>query len=295
MVMIAGVYKITRVKTGQCYIGSSAWMQKRWTTHKRQLNKNEHQSPYLQNSWSMYGAASFEFSILEICDGEGDALKNLLFVREQYWMDFLKPSFNTCPAAASTLGYQMPREIVERHRQQITGRKLSPEHAAVVRGLALGLKRTPEKKEKQRQAGIKRGMPAGMIENSANLRRGKKLSPEHVEKIRVNSTGRKHSPETIAKMKAYHSTPESKEQSSSMRGTTQSPEHIAKRIAAMLRTKEANKNTPKALAQFEKHRILRLGAVASEETRAKMSLSHLARWERQKERERLEREQSTTS
>ena len=236
---VAGVYKISRVGTEQCYVGSSSDICRRWNSHKRELRIGKHHAAYLQNAWSLHGSDVFEFSMLEIC--ESASLREFLFEREQYWIDELKPCYNTCPAAASTLGFKMPREIVERHRQKITGRKLSPEHAAIVRGLALGLKRTPETKEKQRQHGFRRGMPALAIANSASARRGKKLTPEHLEKVRLSSTGRKHSPETIEKMRAYSSTPEAKERSASMRGTTQSPEHLAKRIAAGLRTKALNK------------------------------------------------------
>lgn len=230
----AGIYKIQRIGTDQCYVGSSYWIKKRWAVHKRELNKGRHQAPYLQNSWEKHGAEAFEFSMLEVCECEGDALKALLFVREQHWMDMLSPCFNTCPAAASTLGFKMPREIVERHRQQITGRKLSPEHAAIARILALGLKRTPETKEKMRQNGIKRGMPVSAIENSANSRRGKKLSPEHLEKVRLASTGRTHSPETIEKMKASNTVDVRDKKGAHCRGKQQTPEHNEKRRRSLL-------------------------------------------------------------
>lgn len=242
---VAGIYKIARIGTDQCYVGSSAWIKKRWAAHKRELNNNRHQATFLQNVWNKHGVDAFEFTILEVC--EGLELKELLFVREQYWMDALKPCFNTCPAAVSTLGFKMPREIVERHRQQITGRKLSPEHAAVVRGLALGLKRSPETKEKHRQNGIRRGIPRLAVDNSANARRGKKLTPEHLEKVRQALTGRKHSAETIEKMKACNTAEMREIKGASSRGKQQSPEHLAKRIASSMQTK--------ALKKLERERI----------------------------------------
>jgi group I intron endonuclease len=242
---VAGIYKIVRIGTKQCYVGSSAWIKKRWAVHKRELNNDRHQATYLQNSWNKHGAEAFEFTILEVC--ESTELRNLLFAREQHWMDMLKPCFNTCPAAASTLGFKMPREIVERHRQQITGRKLAPEHAAIVRGLALGLKRSPETREKQRQNGIRRGIPRLAIDNSANARRGKKLTTEHLEKVRQALTGRKHSAETIAKMKACNTAEMREIKGASSRGKQQSPEHLAKRIASSIQTK--------AIKKLERERI----------------------------------------
>lgn len=229
---IAGIYKISRVGTDQCYVGSSSWITKRWAVHKRELRHNRHHASYLQNAWNKHGADAFKFSVLEICEGE--ALKELLLIREQHWMDSLKPCFNSCPAAASTLGFRMPREIVERHRQKITGRKLSPEHAAIVRGLALGLKRTPETKEKQRQHGLRRGMPALAIANSVNARRGKKLTPAHISKFVLANAGYTHSPDTIKKMKASNTDAVRQKKGAATRGKPQTPEHKERKRLSLL-------------------------------------------------------------
>lgn len=235
----AGIYKIQRVGTDQCYVGSTACLRKRWTAHRRDLDGAKHHASYLQNAWTKYGADAFEFIVLELCEGASDkeSLKILLRDREQFWIDLLKPCYNTVPAAMSTLGFKMPRHIVEKHRAQITGRKLSPEHAEKARTAALGKKNSQETIEKKRLAGIARGFPLSAIVNSANLRRGKPLSPEHVEKVRLSSTGRKHSPETIEKMRAAN-TPELRaKKSAATKGKKQTPEQIQKRVAAMLRTK----------------------------------------------------------
>lgn len=243
----AGIYKIQRVGTDQCYVGSTACLRKRWTAHRRDLNSGKHHAAHLQNAWTKYGAEAFEFEVIELCGGDKETLKAILCAREQFWMDALKPSFNTVPAAMSTLGFKMPRHIVEKHRKQITGRTLSPEHAEKARTAALGKKNSLETIEKKRLAGIARGMPLSAIVNSANLRRGKPLSPEHIEKVRLNSTGRKHSPETIEKMRAAN-TPELRaKKSAATKGKKQTPEQIQKRIAAMVRTKLLKKQMGEGL------------------------------------------------
>lgn len=228
----AGIYKIQRIGTDQCYVGSSHWIGKRWATHRRELSKGIHQAKRLQNTWSKHGQEAFEFVVLEVCSGEKDDLKSKLVSREQAWMDQLNPCFNTVPAAGSTLGFKMPREIVERHRQQITGRKASPEEAERLRSLALGRKRSDETKEKQRANGLRRGMPRSAIENSAAARRGKPLSHDHIEKMRIASTGRKHDPDVLA-LRSRNLTAEIREaMGAAWRGRKQSPEHLAKRMEA---------------------------------------------------------------
>lgn len=234
-----GIYKIQRIGTDQCYVGSSVNIHRRKNQHMRELNAGNHHAIRLQRAWSKYGHDAFEFIVLEECIHSID-LRSTLMTREQHWMDALMPCFNTCPAAESTLGFKMPRDIVERHRQQITGRKLSPEHAAIVRTLAIGLKRSDATKEKLRQAGKRRGIPAKAVENSVKARRGKSLTAEHIAKFVASNAGYKHTPETIEKMRASN-TPEVRAmKGSAARGKTQSPEHVAKRIAASVAARKRN-------------------------------------------------------
>ena len=242
---IAGIYKIQQSGTDKCYVGSSSDIRKRRTQHIRELNKGTHHASRLQRSWAKYGQDVFEFYTLEVCD-PGSDLKERLMLREQHWMDVLCPCFNTCKSSMSTLGFKMPREIVDRHREQITGRKLSPEHAAIVRGLALGLKRSEETKEKLRQAGLRRGMPRSVIEASVAARKGKPLTAEHIAKFVASNAGYRHSPETIERMKAAANTPEVRAaKSAATRGKKQSPEHLQKRIAAATETRRRNREALK--------------------------------------------------
>lgn len=243
----AGIYKIQMVGSDKCYVGSSSDVRKRRTQHVRELNRGEHCAKYLQRSWTKYGAEAFEFSTLEVCD-PGQDLRERLVQREQHWIDELKPCFNTCKAAGSTLGFKMPREIVERHRQQITGRKLAPEHAAIVRTLALGLKRSEETKEKLRQAGRRNGMPRAAIEASVAARRGKPLTPEHIAKFVASNAGYRHSPEVLERMRAANTPEVRAAKGAAMHGKKQSPEHVQKRTAAGWETRRRNIEARKAAA-----------------------------------------------
>lgn len=100
-----GIYKITCNATGNIYIGSSAYsIQGRFRRHRGDLLRNEHENQYIQNSWNKYGQESFKFEVIESC------AKELVLIREQFYIDTLKPQFNMCPVAGSCLGKKASAE-----------------------------------------------------------------------------------------------------------------------------------------------------------------------------------------
>lgn len=56
----------------------------RWYRHKSELRKRKHVNNYLQHAWDKYGEDDFEFEILEECEVD------FLAVREVWWMKKLK-------------------------------------------------------------------------------------------------------------------------------------------------------------------------------------------------------------
>jgi hypothetical protein len=73
--MTCGIYKITNLITGQCYIGLSIHIEQRWKEHQ-----NGHGSKQLYKDFWEYGIKNFSFEILEECPPE--QLDN----REIYWI-----------------------------------------------------------------------------------------------------------------------------------------------------------------------------------------------------------------
>lgn len=65
--MSVGIYKIENLLNGKVYVGQSADIEKRWSTHKAELRNNYHHNAHLQNAWNQYGEANFAFSIIEEC------------------------------------------------------------------------------------------------------------------------------------------------------------------------------------------------------------------------------------
>ncbi len=83
-----GIYQIQCRPTGGRYVGSSARIYSRWSEHRRQLRLVIHHSWRLQEAWSRYGEASFDFSILHECEREA------LEFAEQHWITLLRPLYN---------------------------------------------------------------------------------------------------------------------------------------------------------------------------------------------------------
>jgi group I intron endonuclease len=103
---VIGVYKITNIVNGKVYIGSSADVDKRFSSHLRTLRNSTHRNVFLQRSWWKYGEESFEFTVIEEVLSEDS-----LLIREQAWIDKLKcyqkeAGYNICAIAGRTTGYK---------------------------------------------------------------------------------------------------------------------------------------------------------------------------------------------
>lgn len=83
--MESGIYKITCIANSRIYIGSAKDFKIRWNRHLRDLKSNKHANVHLQRSYEKYGVDSFIFEIIELCSNED------LLIREQYYLDTLKP------------------------------------------------------------------------------------------------------------------------------------------------------------------------------------------------------------
>jgi len=96
----SGIYKIqSQINPGRCYIGSAINFRDRWRCHLKSLRNNKHHSPQLQRHFNKYSESDLVFIIIEPCFPE------FLIIREQFYIDTLKPYFNVCQIAGSTLGF----------------------------------------------------------------------------------------------------------------------------------------------------------------------------------------------
>lgn len=158
-----GVYKITNTINSKFYIGSSSLnVYYRWSDHLSQMRTQIHPNIHLQRSFNKHGENSFEFIVLELCAAEE------CITREQYYIDELKPHYNICTKAGSSLG-----------------QKRRPETCAKIGLSKLGNKNRVGKARSE--------------EDKANL--SFKLKAYYSDKPGP-MTGKSHSEETRAKMKA---------------------------------------------------------------------------------------------
>lgn len=139
MTKVSGIYKITHVSTGRCYVGQTVNIPIRWTHHRGALKAGTHWSRYLQHVYNKYGVDSLRFEVLEECSID------VLTDREHFWFEQLHPVFNTAVPTGSTWGYRHtaatkrkmsdaqrrrfanPAER-EAQRQRRLGKPLSDEH-----------------------------------------------------------------------------------------------------------------------------------------------------------------------
>lgn len=74
--MASGVYRITNLLNGKCYIGSALRLERRKSSHFSSST-----NPLLKHAMNKYGKENFLWEILEECSKEN------LIQREQFWID----------------------------------------------------------------------------------------------------------------------------------------------------------------------------------------------------------------
>lgn len=60
-----GVFKITNLKNGKIFVGSSPNLDSKWNSQKMQLNMKSHPNPALQKDWSEFGEENFSYEIVD--------------------------------------------------------------------------------------------------------------------------------------------------------------------------------------------------------------------------------------
>ncbi len=100
----SGIYCLKNTIDEKCYVGSAQKLNYRLWNHRHKLTKGIHTNNRLQNFVNKYGIDSIYFEILEPVE-----IGNLI-IREQYYIDTLKPDFNILLKAGSNAGTIMSEE-----------------------------------------------------------------------------------------------------------------------------------------------------------------------------------------
>ena len=86
--IISGIYKITNIVTGYCYIGSSKNIKERWASHKWPSTWKSNPNKQLYKDMNELGVDMFVFEVL--AEVEPGSLKEA----EQQFIETLKPIYN---------------------------------------------------------------------------------------------------------------------------------------------------------------------------------------------------------
>jgi group I intron endonuclease len=243
-----GIYKIYFLDPDFFYIGSSINLRNRYYGHIKDLRNSRHGNSHLQHAYDKYGKDALHFEIVEQVSHRED-----LLVREQHYLDTLKPYYNIHPNARSSLGVKRtPEHRIKSgaaHRGKPSwnkGKKLSLEH---IEHLSVSHKGKP------------------------SPTKGKPCPPEIIEKLRIINTGRpnphpgNHAPRGPLR-------PEAKESLIAKRRAileAKSPEERAQTLEKFRATQAAK--TPEQRAQeIEKWRASRAANKARKQANEQVSL-----------------------
>jgi group I intron endonuclease len=155
MQMICGIYEIRNTVNNKFYIGSSSNIRRRFSDHRSCLYRGIHNNNHLQQSWCKYGEPAFEFKLLFIVD------KDNLCLFEQRTIDILKPQYNK---------------------------------SMYVEKFALGMKKSPEEREKIRQRHLGKHTSENQKLAVAKANASRVWSEESKSKITESLTGKKRAP-----------------------------------------------------------------------------------------------------
>lgn len=99
--VFAGVYALRCIPTDKLYVGSSVHVLKRLHCHWWKLVYNKHDSVKLQHAFNKYGGENFNPELIEMVDISAN--REILYEREQYWLDELNVVDNGYNVCRSTL------------------------------------------------------------------------------------------------------------------------------------------------------------------------------------------------
>jgi group I intron endonuclease len=162
----SGIYIIKTKINNRFYIGSAINLYNRMHTHLTHLKQNKHCNLKLQRFVNKYGIENLFFECVELCNKEN------LIIREQFYIDTLKPFYNIAKIAGSNLGLKITKEQSEKLSKLRKGKQNS-----------LGRKYSEETIIKMSESAKKRGLHPNFKKASKKANTGIKHTKEHREKI----------------------------------------------------------------------------------------------------------------
>jgi len=125
--MKTGIYKILNIQTQDFYIGSAVHFYNRKSKHIGTLRENKHRNKHLQNAFNKYGEKSFKVFLIEECTKEN------LQVREQYYIESLKPHYNIRTVVEGRWNFNHSEDTKERIKAGVSKFHFEKGHSAVTK------------------------------------------------------------------------------------------------------------------------------------------------------------------
>lgn len=116
--MTCGIYLITHLASGRCYVGQSRNIEKRWREHR-----NSREGTLLHRSLRKYGNEAFSWQVLEICD------PSELSSREVFWIEQLgtkHPGGYNLTSGGDGVDFSNP-EVRQRHQAAMVRLRADPD------------------------------------------------------------------------------------------------------------------------------------------------------------------------
>lgn len=200
MDQIGFIYTLTCLVNDKVYIGSTRNYKRRIGQHTSRLLLGSHHSKHLQNAWNKYGQDAFRFELVETVDAI------FLFAREQFWIWRTNASnaefgYNTVGSVGSNNGAPHTDEsrlAMSRARKGARTPRRVSQWKKVLEGNR-GKKRSPETVEKIRQSNLGSTRSDATRKLISERGMGRKHTDDAKGKIRLAGIGRKHSDETKEK------------------------------------------------------------------------------------------------
>jgi group I intron endonuclease len=115
----SGIYRLNNLINRKSYIGSAKCLTGRLSVYYSSASlraRLERGSSIIHRALLKHDYSNFSLDILEYCE------PNKLITREQYYLDLLKPEYNICKTADSTLGKMHSESTKEKIRNSLTGK-----------------------------------------------------------------------------------------------------------------------------------------------------------------------------
>lgn len=141
-----GIYKITNIVNGKCYIGRTSCFYRRSHNYIYDFNNQRSRqiNEYLLRSMLKHGIDKFTFCVIEICD------KDEVEDRELFWMDYFK-------SASKDFGYNLRKDksgamiVHNSTREKISARLKKEWDSGIRSGHSEKLKQSWETRDREAQ------------------------------------------------------------------------------------------------------------------------------------------------